>query len=224
MINFPQLSYPLSRSFPWPLFTPVVALAAFTSIMVLIPLNGDPPFSTLSMEPNNLSIVALTGYQVIQTPRKDFNYTDPHWWNKFAPHHKPGTLCLPQNYSTGNIIGSTYSLFQWNIISPNTSDLAAPSVEYKGANLDSCDVQSMGIDANILTPAISTYATIRCDDPEVPLLMRTSWSGWGSDSTYESQAARVQGDRTHRTGQAATRRSTTFASGVASGLESINEM
>jgi hypothetical protein len=77
----------------------------------------------------------------------------------------------------------------------------------------------MGIEANVMTPTISAYATIRCDDPQVPLLMRTSWSGWGADSSYDNQESRISGGK--GTPDGATQLVTT---GAASGLQAVNEM
>ncbi len=153
---------------------------------------------------------------MIQTPNKNFNSTDPHWWNRFAPFHKPGSLCSSQNFTTGDTVTTTYSLFQWTIISPNATNLSASSVAYKGTNLDSCDVLYMGIDANIQGPSVSAYATIQCDDPQAPLIMRTSWSVWGADSSYDKQESRLD--------SSASSQNLTSKSGPASGLDAVNEI
>ena len=185
----PQLSYSVTRNYPWPLFTPLAIALASVSLLILVPLNGNFPPSIESTVSDASLKVALTGYQVIPTLSRDYDATDPQWWNRFGAHNKPGSLCDPQFFSPGNVLSTTYSLFPWTVVSPNIKDPSASSFPYRGTNLDSCDIYSMGVDADVNVPTVNVYATVMCTSQDVPLLLRTSWTGWGASSSYDQQVA-----------------------------------
>ena len=39
--NLPQLTYPVTRGYPWPFFTPLVLIVGLISLGILIPVNGE---------------------------------------------------------------------------------------------------------------------------------------------------------------------------------------
>ncbi len=91
----------------------------------------------------------------------------------------PGSLCQPHNFTIGDTISTDYSLFQWTLASTNTSDPFKPFIPYTGITLNTCDVVGVLIEANVLNFAVTTYAAVRCLGPELPILIKTSFTPWG---------------------------------------------
>ena len=187
MVELPRLSYPVTRDYPWRSFTLVSIAGILVVLGVLVPLNSKflpPTQSTIS---DAIFSVALTGYQVITASSSDYNATDPHWWNRFGARNKPGTLCAPQVFSAGDTFTTTYSIFPWTLVYPNVTDPTGIKFLYKGVDLDSCDVFNMGIQADLLASAVSVYAKVICTSPDIPIYIRTSWTGWGTSSSFDSR-------------------------------------
>ena len=213
MVDLPQLRYPITQSYPWPFFTPMTVAGALVSLLVLVPLNSEFLPSSHSTVHDTDSLVALTGYQVIPAPSPNYNATDPHWWNRFGVHNRPGTLCASYSFSAGDTLSTTYGIFPWTVVSPNVHILSDSKFLYTGVNFDSCDVYSMGIQADVLATTVDVYATVMCNSADIPILIRTAWTGWGSSSSYDQKVQRLINARPEGN-----------LTGPASGINSVNEM
>jgi hypothetical protein len=163
---------------------------------------------------NATHIVAETGYQVIPTLHPKYDAIDPHWWNIFGVRNEPGSLCNDQTFLIGSTLITTYSLFPWTVVSPNTNDLSSSSIPYRGTNLDSCDVYSMSVDANVLAGTVKVDAIVSCTSPDFPLLVQTSWTGWGANNAYNAKKTKLD----------ANAETSYPTEGRAGGINSVNEM
>jgi hypothetical protein len=128
--------------------------------------------------------VAITGYNVILTQSDNFSQVDHHWWYKFISPPKPGSQCSHQNFTVGDTLITSNSFFDWRVISPSASDALAPYVSYNGTSMDTCDVFSLAIEANLQTMMINLHANVGCHGGGLPGVIRTTWSPWGSDTGY----------------------------------------
>lgn len=181
---FPRLSYSLTSDYPWPWLTPIMAFLSILSLGILIPLNCGFTSKTCTDDTTLISYNfyisdALTGYQIISVQSPDYNSTESWWFTKFVPHAyrpKPGTRCAPHLYSVGDAFVTNYTIFNWaiqNILHSTEDSAGHAGVAYKGITLDSCDVVTIGMQANLQTRMVSFAAGIWCLDDGFPVAAST---------------------------------------------------
>ena len=129
-----------------------------------------------------LSIVALTGYQVVVTQSSDFNTRGPnHWFYQFVKPPEPGSLCDAHNFTLGDTLITSNTLFQWTVLSANITNPLATSVSYSGTNLDACAIWGISIDANSQTFTVDASFVVLCSGPDLPFVLQGTYTFTGGN-------------------------------------------
>ncbi|KAJ7182499.1 hypothetical protein C8R43DRAFT_6256 [Mycena crocata] len=147
MSRLPTLEYPLTRSFPGRLFSPIVFGGAVVVLVFLATINA-----------------VLAGYETVTVFNSDFSVVQRQWFDRYLPSRvpKPGSMCDPRLLNLGDNIATNYSLFQYSITSVDTANAGDSSLSYKGWTLDNCDITSLYVNANANTFVIDFTALISC--------------------------------------------------------------
>ncbi|KAJ7431058.1 hypothetical protein B0H11DRAFT_2132556 [Mycena galericulata] len=157
----PNLEYPITRTYPWPLFAPFAFGGAAVALVVLTVIN-----------------VALEGYDTIPSFNSNFNVTDNHWYDRFIPSvalAKPGTLCDPLLLGLGDTVTTNNTLFQYTIASIDTANAGDSGVSYKGWTLDNCDITAIYVNGNVATFMVDFTAVVSCAADAVQVAQGTNY-------------------------------------------------
>lgn len=121
----------------------------------------------------------MTGYQIISLQNANYNYVQTHWYDRFVPQRyrpQPGSRCEPHLFSVGDPFITNHTVFNWaiqNILTSTAASAGYAGVAYRGITLDSCDVVSIGMQANLMTRLASFAAGIYCLAEDFPVAAST---------------------------------------------------
>ncbi|KAG8982244.1 hypothetical protein FRB93_008208 [Tulasnella sp. JGI-2019a] len=122
--------------------------------------------------------IALAGYQVVSGLSPDYGVTQSYWYDRFTPSRfkSSQSLCEPHSYAIGDSFVTNQTIFNWNIASLwNTTNSATgySGIPYAGVTLDGCDIDYIGVDANLMTRTATFSATIACLGEGFPVYAST---------------------------------------------------
>ncbi|KAJ7457279.1 hypothetical protein B0H11DRAFT_2063692, partial [Mycena galericulata] len=172
----PILGYPVTRPYPWPTFTPLVAFSSFVVIVGLTVLN-----------------VATQGYESITVVQSDFRQSN-EWLPSFG---KGSTTCQPHQFLPGDDLSTNVSLLHYSINSItqnvpgslNQVDVTGQGFDYSGAVLqDLCpgwfDSWALAVEVDARARSVTGTIQIPCSlDPNssgtiLEVLARHNWNAF----------------------------------------------
>ncbi|KAF8889656.1 hypothetical protein BD779DRAFT_1671769 [Infundibulicybe gibba] len=147
-LGIPSLEYPLTRPFPGKWFAILSYIGAAVAVGILISIN-----------------VALTGYEVVTVFRADYNFTQPHWYDKWLPSSalKKGGLCDSHVFNIGDAFTTNYTLFQWSVETIVRANAGDSGIAYAGSTLEDCDIAALYLNGDIRTWTLDVTAVVECD-------------------------------------------------------------
>ncbi|KAF8887583.1 hypothetical protein BD779DRAFT_1440840 [Infundibulicybe gibba] len=158
----PSLEYPLTRPFPGRWFAILSYIGAAVVVCILVSIN-----------------TALTGYEVVTVFRADYNFTQPHWYDKWVPSPtlKKGGQCDSHVFNIGDAFTTNYTLFQWSVETIVKANAGNSGIAYTGSTLEDCDIAALYLNGDIRTWTLDVTALVECDvTNEFKVTARTAFS------------------------------------------------
>lgn len=158
-LSVPRLRYSLTRDVPWRIELYVYVLA-FIFVGLIIPLN-----------------YALAGYETVTGTSPDFKTVPWHWFYRFSPKPKPGTLCDAYRLDVGGSFITNYGLLPWTVLSVlpqgNETGGLPSNVYYKGESLTDCYLDYLELD-QISATAATFKAEVHCPSSQLLIVTQST--------------------------------------------------
>jgi hypothetical protein len=120
---------------------------------------------------------ALVGYDHATKLNENFNVTQHHWYDRFYPTSKPGTLCDPHIFSVYDEMVTTHNIFRYKIgVVEGGESGSSGAFSYSATPLDACDVDSFEVDVDVSSWTASIEAWVRCEHPTYHLEAVTTFT------------------------------------------------